>query len=68
MSATARIGRVLPKNSALFLCDMQEKFRSTISYFPEIVNVSNRLLGASNILDMDVIATEQYPKGRLKNS
>ena len=59
----ARIGKVLPKTSALFLCDMQEKFRSTISFYPQIIEVSKRMLQAAHILDMDVVATEQYPKG-----
>ena len=28
-----------------FLCDMQEKFRPTIKYLPEIATVANRLVG-----------------------
>lgn len=42
---------------------MQEKFRPTIKYFPEIVEVSSRLFRAARILDIPVIVTEQYPKG-----
>ena len=37
------LGRVLPRSSILFLCDMQEKFRH-ISYFPQIVSVAARML------------------------
>uniref|UniRef100_A0A914UT25 Isochorismatase domain-containing protein 1 n=1 Tax=Plectus sambesii TaxID=2011161 RepID=A0A914UT25_9BILA len=61
--ARATFSRLSPKTSALFLCDMQEKFRNNICYFPQIVEVSRRLFEAAKILDMKVIATEQYPKG-----
>lgn len=42
---------------------MQEKFRSSIQYFPQIVEVSNRLLRSFKLLELPVICTEQYPKG-----
>lgn len=58
-----RIGKVLSKNTALFICDMQEKFRPTIKFYPQIINVAGRLLGSAQALDMPVIVTEQYPKG-----
>lgn len=38
------LGRVLPGSSILFLCDMQEKFRHNIAYFPQIVSVAARML------------------------
>ena len=57
------LGRINMKNSALFLCDMQEKFRKTISFYPAILNVSNRLLQSAKTLEVPVIVTEQYPKG-----
>lgn len=58
-----KLRNLKPETSVLFLCDMQEKFRPTISYFTEIVNVSNRMLQAARILNMPVVATEQYTKG-----
>ncbi|XP_027715800.1 isochorismatase domain-containing protein 2 isoform X1 [Vombatus ursinus] len=63
--ATARpaLGRVLPGSSMLFLCDMQEKFRGTISFFPQIVAVSARMLQVARMLDIPVMLTEQYPTG-----
>ncbi|KAK3605551.1 hypothetical protein CHS0354_013192 [Potamilus streckersoni] len=61
--AVRRLGRICPKNSVLFLCDMQEKFRKTIQYYPQIIAVSNRLLQAANTLNIPVVVTEQYPKG-----
>ncbi|XP_054169159.1 isochorismatase domain-containing protein 2-like [Oppia nitens] len=63
MSGCARVGQLSAKKSALFLCDLQEKFRPMIQYFPAIVEVSRRLLCAAKLLDMPVIVTEQYPKG-----
>ncbi|KRX26066.1 Dual specificity mitogen-activated protein kinase kinase 3, partial [Trichinella nelsoni] len=50
-------------NSLLLICDMQERFRNTIDFFPEIVQVAQRLLEGSKLLGVPVVATEQYPKG-----
>lgn len=61
--AARRVGKVLADNTALFLCDMQEKFRPTIKYFPQIVEVSARMLAAAKIMKMPIVVTEQYPKG-----
>ncbi|XP_795064.1 isochorismatase domain-containing protein 2 [Strongylocentrotus purpuratus] len=61
--AGKNLGKLVLRNSSLFLCDMQEKFRPMIKYFPEIVEVSSRLFRAARILDIPVIVTEQYPKG-----
>lgn len=60
----SKVGKIVSKNSILFLCDMQEKFRPTIQYFPQIIEVSSRMLGGARALDMPVIVTEQYPKGK----
>jgi len=58
-----RIARLSSKSSLLLLCDMQEKFRPTIKYFPQIIETSNKLLQACKILDVPYVVTEQYPKG-----
>ncbi|VDM98594.1 unnamed protein product [Thelazia callipaeda] len=57
------ISRLASGNSVLLLCDMQEKFRPSIKFFEEIVKISKRLVVAAKLLDVKVIATEQYPKG-----
>ena len=54
---------LLREKAILLLCDMQEKFRPTIKYFPQIVETSNKLLQACRILDVPYVVTEQYPKG-----
>ncbi|XP_053211710.1 isochorismatase domain-containing protein 2-like [Panonychus citri] len=58
-----KVGRLVSKDTALFICDIQEKFRNMIQFFPGIVEVSSRLLKAAKILDLPVVVTEQYPKG-----
>lgn len=63
MAALLRLGKVSPKTSALFVCDMQEKFRKTIQFYPEIINVAGRMLETAKVLEIPVITTEQYPKG-----
>ncbi|XP_038608948.1 isochorismatase domain-containing protein 2 [Tachyglossus aculeatus] len=61
--ARPSLGRILPGSSILFLCDMQEKFRTTVAFFPEIVSVAARMLQAARILEVPVVLTEQYPQG-----
>uniref|UniRef100_A0A8C5MKF1 Isochorismatase domain containing 2 n=1 Tax=Leptobrachium leishanense TaxID=445787 RepID=A0A8C5MKF1_9ANUR len=58
-----RIGKLGQRSSVLFLCDMQEKFRHNIAFFPQIVEVASRMLQAAKILEVPIIITEQYPKG-----
>ena len=57
------VGKLTTKNSMLFICDIQERFRNNIQYFDGMVINSSRLLTAFKTLDLPVIATEQYPKG-----
>ncbi|CAD5218963.1 unnamed protein product [Bursaphelenchus okinawaensis] len=59
----ALLQKLRPAETALFLCDLQEKFRPSIQYFPQIVQVARRLTEGAHILDMQILATEQYPKG-----
>ena len=61
--ASKGVGKLVQESTAFFLCDIQEKFRTSIKYFSEIVVVAQRLLAAAKILDVPVVATEQYPKG-----
>lgn len=64
MAAPTKLAKAIPKNSALFLCDMQEKFRNMISFYPQILTTSARILQAARILDIPIVVTEQYPKGK----
>ncbi len=42
---------------------MQEKFRPSIMYYPQIIEVARRMLEAAKVLEIPVVVTEQYPKG-----
>ena len=63
MSLARNLGKLSPSTTALFLCDMQAKFRPSISHFDAIVHNSNRVLSAAQIMSIPTVATEQYPKG-----
>ena len=45
--AARKIGKIMTDTTAFFLCDMQEKFRPTIKYFPEIIKVAQRLVSCN---------------------
>lgn len=61
--AAPRIGKLFSNKTAFFLCDMQENFRPSIRYFPEIIAVAKRMVDTAKIVGIPVVATEQYPKG-----
>ncbi len=50
-------------NTALIIIDIQEKFIPHINAIDEVIKNTCKLINASNILNIPVIATEQYPKG-----
>jgi hypothetical protein len=51
------------KNTAFFLCDIQEKLRKIVLDFPALVTASQKMIRISNILEVPLVVTEQYPKG-----
>ncbi|GMR45624.1 hypothetical protein PMAYCL1PPCAC_15819, partial [Pristionchus mayeri] len=51
------------KESVLFVCDLQEKFRKAIPQFEEICEISRRLVKTAELLNVPIICTEQYPEG-----
>uniref|UniRef100_A0AC35U8A5 Isochorismatase domain-containing protein n=1 Tax=Rhabditophanes sp. KR3021 TaxID=114890 RepID=A0AC35U8A5_9BILA len=57
------IKRVTITKAALLVCDIQQKFGPSIFSFDAIVEVTKRLIQVANILEMKIVATEQYPKG-----
>ena len=59
----SKLGLLKASTSALFLCDMQVKFAPNIAYFPQVVKNSKKVLDAAQVMEMPVLATEQYPKG-----
>jgi len=57
------VGRLAANNSALFVCDLQEKFRTNIQHFDAVVANAGRLVAAFGVMKLPIVATEQYPKG-----
>jgi len=58
-----RLGNLCVEDTAFFMCDIQERFRPAIIYFPEIVEIARRLIAGSKLLSIPLIVTEQYAKG-----
>lgn len=50
-------------DTALFLCDLQEKFRPVIHEMDAAIDTSRLMLQASIELGLPVAVTEQYPRG-----
>ena len=55
-------GRLDPSKAVVFVCDVQERFRSVIDGFPHCVYVSSTMMRAAGILDIPIVVTEQYPE------
>ena len=62
------LGIINPKKTAFILIDLQEKFIPVINNIDEVINNSNILVKASEILKIPLLVTEQYPKGLGKTS
>lgn len=63
-SAAARaVPRLEQGTTALFLCDVQERFAKAIDSFDHMVGASTKLLKGAGILQLPVYVTEQAPKG-----
>ena len=58
-----KLGRITPQTSSLFICDMQEKFRKNVGHFDEIVTNIQSIMAASQLMNVPMFVTEQYPKG-----
>ena len=43
-NAARSLGRIVANRTFVFVCDMQEKFKPSIRYFPEIATVAQRLV------------------------
>ncbi|KAI9292131.1 isochorismatase domain-containing protein 1-like protein [Neoconidiobolus thromboides FSU 785] len=56
------LAKINPKTSAFLVCDIQERFRSTIFGYQGVINTAKKLVSAAEILESPVIVTEQYPK------
>jgi nicotinamidase-related amidase len=55
-------GHLDPANTALLICDLQERVEASIRHFWTIVKNTERLVKTAALLQVPIIATEQYPK------
>ena len=55
------LGKLTPPTTALFVCDVQERFRSVISGFPAVIDTARRLARGCDALGVPVLVTEQNP-------
>lgn len=63
MAGVARsLGRLLPSTSALFVCDIQERFRPLIIGYPTVIDTARRAIRGATALGLPIVVTEQYPK------
>ena len=51
MSVLRNIGKIQPSSTALFLCDMQVKFRPSITHFDAVAQNSNKVLAAARHME-----------------
>ncbi|ORZ10842.1 Isochorismatase-like protein [Absidia repens] len=59
----SRIAKLTPQTTALFICDIQERFKGVIWQYPSVISCAGKMLKASKHLDIPLVVTEQYPKG-----
>jgi len=56
------VRKIHPQRTALFLCDIQERFRDVIFAFPSVIATAKKMVTAGQILGLPLVVTEQYPK------
>lgn len=56
-------GLLPPRETALLVIDVQERFRAAIPDFPALAAACARLVRTFRILELPITITEQYPKG-----
>lgn len=60
--AMARLGKLVASETALFVCDIQERFRPVIAGMPAVIDTAKRMVRAAEVMHIPVVVTEQYPK------
>ena len=61
-TTTRNIGKLVPTNTVMMLCDIQERFRPLIYNSDTVVQTAKLMTQVSMKLDIPCIVTEQYPK------
>ena len=61
-AALHRLGRLTPPTTALFVCDVQERFRAGVQGFAAVADTAGRLAAAAGVFGLPVlVVTEQVP-------
>ena len=60
--ATRAVGKLKPGNTALLLCDMQERFRPLIWNMETVVQTCRYMTGVAKAVGVPIVATQQYTK------
>lgn len=61
-SATRAVGKLTPGNTALLVCDVQERFRPLIHKMETVVNTTKFMTSVAKELNFPMVATQQYTK------
>ncbi|XP_065359928.1 isochorismatase domain-containing protein 1 [Calliphora vicina] len=64
---SSRLRHLNPKKTLFLLCDVQEKFRTAMPLFDNLIKNANKLTKAGKELEIPLIVSEQYPE-RLGNT
>eukprot|EP00884_Botryococcus_braunii_P019934 jgi/Botrbrau1/6624/Bobra.104_2s0011.1 len=56
------VGKLVAERTILFVCDIQERFRSVIHGYPAVIDTARRLIKGAAAFNIPIIVTEQYPK------
>ncbi|ORY90167.1 Isochorismatase hydrolase [Leucosporidium creatinivorum] len=60
--ASRSVVKIIPGNTAFFVCDIQERFRTAIHGFPAVVATAEKMVKGAALLNVPVVITEQNPK------
>ncbi|DAZ97376.1 TPA: hypothetical protein N0F65_003399 [Lagenidium giganteum] len=62
MAMARHLGRLVPSSSVLFVCDLQEVFRTRIHEMPTVLHGTHSLISAARELEVPVVVTTQNAK------
>eukprot|EP00560_Eucampia_antarctica_P003584 CAMPEP_0197837334 /NCGR_PEP_ID=MMETSP1437-20131217/31856_1 /TAXON_ID=49252 ORGANISM="Eucampia antarctica, Strain CCMP1452" /NCGR_SAMPLE_ID=MMETSP1437 /ASSEMBLY_ACC=CAM_ASM_001096 /LENGTH=213 /DNA_ID=CAMNT_0043444309 /DNA_START=210 /DNA_END=851 /DNA_ORIENTATION=+ len=57
-----RVGKLVPQNSALLLCDVQERFRPLVHRMETVITTSQYLTSVAKELSIPTVGSQQYTK------
>lgn len=61
-TASRAVGKLSPSNTALLVCDVQERFRPLIHKMETVVNTTKFMTSVAKELKFPIVVTQQYTK------